>query len=100
MRTLKNYCLSLILDKDAALGIDTNKYQTVITALATNNHVEEICSYILQAVEAYYLRKKITPSDQAILSVLTTEFCVNRAYEYLMFLQNDHEYAHECELTR
>lgn len=100
MNTLKNYILSLILDKDAAVRIDANEYQSVITAIATNNHVEDICSYILQAVEAYYLRKGITPSDDAILSILTTEFCIDRAYEYLMFLQNDHEYAHECEMTR
>lgn len=97
MHTLKDYCLSLILNKDATKHIDPNKYQMVISAIAMNNHVDEIISYIFRSIEYQYINVKVVPQDHHILEILSPSYCVDRAYEYLLFLQNDHEYAHECE---
>ena len=51
MHTLKDYCLSLILNKDATKHIDPKKYQMVISAIAMNDHVDEIISYIFRSIE-------------------------------------------------
>lgn len=93
---LRNYVLTLLLNKDT-YGIDQEKYQKVISALAADNHTDDICSYIFRSLEDQYLTRGITPRDENIVALLTTSYCVDRAYEYLMFLQNDHEYSHEWE---
>lgn len=84
----KNEILCILLNKDAK-NIDQEKYQEVICALAMNNHVNEICNYIFEVT-----RKK---KEKKPVYHLSTGKCVELAYEYLMYLQNMHEYAHEEE---
>lgn len=77
--------------------VDKNKYERVIRALDTDYYVNDIISYIMRSLEVKCVREKIILSDENILNLLSFEFCIERACEYLDFLQNDHEYAHECE---
>ena len=90
---LKCCVLQVILDKDAVC-IDQDKYQKVISAIAMDYHVDDICSYIFRNIEKECLNRGIPLTDNNIVHLLSTTYCVNRAYEYLVFLQNEHEYAH------
>ncbi len=93
---IKDYILTKILDKDAQ-DINLLRYEEVIGAICMNYHVEDILAYIMKSIEGECVRRGIALTDKNIYMLLTTSFCVNRAYEYLLFLQNDCEPSHECE---
>ena len=91
---LKTYVLrTLLLEKPE--NISEEVYQKVISYIADYTH--EICSYIFRCVEYDCLQEKTTLNDQNILSKLTSSYCFAKAYEYLQYLENEHEYAHEFE---
>ena len=93
---LKKYIITIILNKDNE-DINEEKYAEVIKALSINNHIDDICSYIMRCASCKIMRDKLMPTDTNILNLITTKFCVNNAYDYLLFLQNDHEPSHESE---
>ena len=91
-----NIVLSLLLNKDAK-GIDENKYSHIITALGLEKNIFDICTYIYHEKEQELQKDRKMPSEEKILKSLTTPYCIEKAYEYVLYLENMHEYAHDIE---
>jgi len=74
-------------------------YNGDITAM---NLLNDACMYIENCI-IYKCQKYHLPlTESNIISLITPEFCISNAYDYLCFRFNEHEYAHESEeyLTR
>ena len=90
MENLKKYIMYKILNKEEE--IEENKYNEVINLLNYKVHNDDIISYIMRSALEKIVGKGINPTNNTILDVLTTTFCVDKAYEYARFLQNFHEH--------
>ena len=91
-----NVILSLLLNKDAK-GIDENKYSHVIAALGLEKNVFDICAYVYHAKERELTKERSIPLEEKVLRSLTTSYCIDKAYEFVIYLENMHEYAHDIE---
>lgn len=87
--TLKGYILSLMLDPHVASKLDPKVYQTVISTLDSKEYLDDMLSHIFRTVEEKYLLERIAPTDMAILKFLTPEYCIERAYEYLVYVKKE-----------
>ena len=79
-----------IMIGDLKEDVEISKYEMVMKALASNYHVLDMCFYIAKLLGN--LKERPNSSLQA--------FCINRAYEYLVYLNNAHELSHEVERLR
>ncbi len=86
---LQSKILKIIIG-EAKEDLPQMEYNYVLKALANNYHVEDTCAYIARSLMRLPGRPK---------SSLQT-FFIMRAYEYLVFLNNDHEPSHESERLR
>ena len=91
---LKIHVLRMLLSEKPE-DVSEKVYQDVIKYVAIYTH--ELCSYIFRSVEYNCISEGIILNDENILSKLTPSYCILRANEYLKYLENQHEYAHECE---
>ena len=91
---LKVHVLNLLLEEKPA-DISDQVYQKVMSYIG--EYINDFCSYIFKSLEYECVMKKILLTDQNILDILTPTYCMQKSYEYLEYLQNCHEYAHECE---
>ena len=76
-------------------NISEEVYQRVLSYVT--EYIHEFCLYIFRSVEYELVQEKIPLSDQNILSKLSSTYCFKKSNEYLQFLENTHEYAHEAE---
>ena len=103
---LKDYILFTLINKDTIDDDMQEKYNFVIAYIGSDFYnkdngnsvlLDSICSYIMRSIEYQYLRKGLNPTDKSILSLIHQNYCIEKAYEFLISLQNSHEEAHPCE---
>lgn len=76
-------------------GNDYDKASEVLLVLEEGIHTHTICEGIFNS--AIEVMKRAGKTDtESLLAVLTTPFCIDYAYNYILFLQNSHE-LHEAE---
>lgn len=94
MYQLKFYVMKTLLSDEIAC-LDEEKYQKIIPVIT--EHLNDLCVYLFKTIQYDCSINKLILNDENILALLTPEYVLNRAYEYSLFLENQHEYAHECE---
>lgn len=94
--TVNNYILDKIL-RERTADIPETEYRAVISQLEVGYYVDDICKYILSAGRKTCLERYGVLSFAQLLRLLDSKFCVEKAYEYVRFLQNNHEYLEEIE---
>ena len=83
-----NVILSLLLNKDAK-GIDEEKYAEVIALLGLEQNIDDMCAFIYQSKKKELcLEKRLT--DEKVLKTLTTPYCIEKAYEFVIYLNYIH----------
>lgn len=90
---INNYIITKILE---FTGTKDNKYALVISALE-GSHVDVICKYVLSCAKKTCLQEYGCINFAQILNKMDADFCVARAYDYVAFLQNDHEHIDDIE---
>ena len=91
---LKTYILRLIIS-EKPVDVTDEVYQVVFSHIV--EYLDDICSYVFRSSESECVLRSIPLSDENIVQLITPTYCVKRAYEYLLYLQNAHENAHEVE---
>ena len=91
---LRVHVLRLLLEEKPA-DISDEVYQKVISYMG--EYINDFCSFIFKTLESEFVRKKVPLTDQNIINLLTPTYCMRKSYEYLQYLENSHEYAHDCE---
>ena len=88
---LRDCILKSLLNKDEE-EINWEKYGEVISYISSTNNLEPLYVYIVKCCE-YKLNKSGLPIDEEhIISILNTSYCIEKSYEYICFLKNNHEY--------
>lgn len=90
---INNYIITKILE---FTGAKDKRYALVISALEGMN-VEAICKYVLSCAKKTCLLEYGCINFAQILNKMDADFCVDKAYDYVAFLQNDHEHLDEIE---
>lgn len=76
---------------------DEVKYSTVIGELSREINNDAICKYILSCAINICSKNWNCITFKRVLESLTSQFCIEKAYEYLEFFQNSHEHLEEIE---
>ena len=105
--SLKNYILYLLINKENR-EVDELKYAQVMKIVSPYFYpetesqridaiyqVDNLITYLFKCLMNTYTKRKLKPTNKNILSILTLDFVVNNAYDYVCFLQNDHENSWE-----
>ena len=95
--SLKKYILYLIAHYDNTDNFKYQRLREVINPLKLDREVDVsyildgIVSYIFKAIMVSYEKKHLNPTDQNILNIIDSEFVIDNAYDYILYLQNAHE---------
>lgn len=81
---LTNYILSRLLARDIP---SSPKYRELLHTLLHKEHNKAIIEYIYNVG----LKEHQKTPNLDLISIFTIDFCLQHAYDYLAYLQNDHE---------
>ncbi len=104
MGELKEFILNALIGKSEDVGND-ERQQKIIEFLSeefypTNKEAKtlmfnDICSLILKTIHYQMINGSVSPSDKTIWSLLTREFCITCAYEYIMNVERHNKLVAE-----
>lgn len=85
--------------KGCPSDINGEKYNKVFSFLTEGvnltdcfgNNTQAIVSYVLNSAKNECINDGKMPSDTKILAYLTSDFCIEKAYECCLSLENSHE---------
>lgn len=99
---LEDIILKSLFNKDLSSDVEQVKYDYVMSALGKEIYQDgekPLTNAIVKGI-AVLVNTNSGNRKNDVFSSITQQFCINFAYEYLLFLQNDHEIHEQDTMSR